>query len=152
MNEEKVVSDSFLEQIKECVESYFAKEYGEDEFDISHPSRIRRYVDARRIFVMIVYDTWPERVGNGLNSKVARYLGKNHATTLHAEKSGRNFLETDSEFLEIYTKLKELTQTVRDRRYLPYLHGELITAKNRVKYLSEKIKDIKGGFPDIPYS
>tara|TARA_B100000497_G_C7649528_1_gene390700 strand:+ start:477 stop:935 length:459 start_codon:yes stop_codon:yes gene_type:complete len=152
MNEETVVNRDFFEQLKECVESYFSEAYGQENFNISHPSRLRKYVDARRIFVMIVYDTWPERVGIGLNSTVARYLGKNHATTLHAEKSGRVFLETDGQFAERYHRVKEMTQSVRDRKYLPYLSGELETAKNRVRYLSKKIKEIQGGNTHFPHN
>jgi len=63
-------------------------------------SRYRQYVDARRIFVLLMRD-------NKLTVKaIGRLLKRNHSTVTYLYKSSKNLFDVDTKFVDLFTSVK----------------------------------------------
>ena len=65
--------------------------------DLMAQNRIRENVDARCIFYKIARDIF-----NLSLTKIAKYMGKNHATILHGLKQFENFYPVDKNLRKTY--------------------------------------------------
>jgi hypothetical protein len=146
------VSIESLDSLRIRCEEFFGILYNEPDFDLMKPTRLRRYVDARRVFVLIAMEMWSEFTNQGLNQLLANYLEKNHATILHLHKTGKLFLEIDKSFEKVYLTLRGETKGIADSKYLPYLYKEMEMAMNRINHLSTLIEKMDDGYAGNPLS
>lgn len=146
------VSIESLDSLRVRCEEFFRVLYNEPDFDLMKNTRIRRYVDARRVFVLIAMEMWSEFTSQGLNQLIANYMNKNHATILHLHKTGKLFLEIDKSFERIYLTLRGETKGIADSKYLPYLYKEMELAMNRINHISALIEQMDNEYAGNPLS
>jgi len=92
----------------ERIKKYMDSEYG---FDIFNRSRKREIVDARRIFVALIYSKY--RVGlSGVNygskritlDMLSKFMNYDHATVIHLKKTYDSLADTTPEIVEKFNE------------------------------------------------
>jgi hypothetical protein len=117
-----------LDYLKELVESI-------TELDILKETRDRSYVDARRVFCKLAMDNVP--LLN--NTALAKFLGQNHATTLHAMTTFNFLYSKDYIITSLYDKCynklhsKKLQIHIKDEKTYTYI--------TQVEALLEQMKE-----------
>jgi hypothetical protein len=109
-----------------------------------HGNRERQNVDARQIYFKIVHEHLRIPI-----SHTAHYIGKNHATGIHALKQFKNFYETDKELRRMYTNVIDMLERYDldvDKTDNKDLLDDYVSIMKKNDHLQDKYDDLKENF------
>ena len=113
--------------------------------DIKSNSRDHKNVIARSIFYKIGYD-FLKRSGYNLGAKsyIAKYMGKNHATVLHALKNFDRDITTYAVNKKMYDRSYEVFESIADTyTNVDDRDVEIDNLKNKITKLQLQLKEAK---------
>ena len=113
--------------------------------DIKSNSRDHKNVIARSIFYKIAYD-YMCRVGVRIGAKnyIAKYMGKNHATVLHALKNFDRDITTYGVNKKMYDRSYEVFESIADTyTNVDDRDVEIDNLKNKITKLQLQLKEAK---------
>lgn len=128
----KLKLDAIIKVIDTCT---MANVYG---------NRERQNVDARQIYFKIVHEHLRVPISHSAN-----YIGKNHATGIHALKQFKNFYETDKELRRMYTNVIDMLEGYDfdvDRTDNKDLLEDYVSIMKKNNELQDKYDELKQNF------
>lgn len=124
-----------MEENFELIRSLVKKHHG---FDCKDKSRVRGNVDARKLFVVAVF----QKVKRITYQKIADFLNlENHVTIMHHKKTGEDLIEVDLKLKKTFKKIIEdyfeLNKDVLEEE----LKTEIVITEKKLKKLKNRLSE-----------